>query len=207
MGWTADPQYVFSTADDTSNIDNPVGVDQTDEIGPGIFDSFKDSMGRFRTQSLFIETPNEAYPAYFTLKKQDITKGGHTYISLYRKYMEIADPTEYQVAVQIFGSWNHWQALMKSNWFMDHLNSWRFELRTKLESERYHEMLKHIEKDSNSTKAMQATKWLAGRYGDAKQAKRGRPSKLEKEQALKQSTEEDKMLSEDAKRIGLECKD
>ena len=200
MGMLAPPKYTIRT---TTNTDIPVGDGQTDEIGPGIFDSFKDSMGRFRTQSLFIETPNVAYPAYFTLKKSDTTKAGHTYISLYRKYMAIADPTEYQVAVQLFGSWSHWQALMKSQWFMDNLNEWRYELRTRLESERYHEMKEHIKDDPKSTQAMQATKWLAGRYGDAKQAKRGRPSKLEKEQALRQATEDDKTLNEDAKRIGL----
>jgi len=173
------------------------------EVGPDIFEAFKDSMGRFRTKSLFIESPNPAYPAFFTLKHYDHTKDGHIYSSLYLKYMEISDPTEYQVAIRLFGSWDHWSSLMKSKWFMDHLNIWRAELRTKLESERFYEMKKHIADDPTSAQAQQATKWLAGRYGDGQVAKRGRPSKAEKEAALKQVTEEDKSLLEDADRIGL----
>jgi len=189
----------------TDSTDTPVGGEQTgSEDGPGTFDSFKDSMGRFRTKSLFIETINPLYPAYFTLKKYDFEKGGHMYISLYQKYIEISDPTEYQVAIRLFGSWDHWQALMKSVWFRAHLKQWRAEVRTKIESERYYEMLGHVNSKPDGSKAMQASKWLASRYGDEKVAKRGRPSKAEKEAALKQVTEDDKVLSEDAKRIGLD---
>ena len=182
--------------------DSPVGANLTGEVGPEIFDSFKDTQGRFRTQSLFIETPHESYPAYFTLKKSDHTKNGKVYTSLYRKYMEIGDPTEYQMAIRLFGSWDHWLALTKSKWFGEHLTGWREELKTRLESDRYFEMDQVAKTCSLQPQGIQATKWLAERYGDTATAKRGRPSKAEKAKHLRKLQDESEDLKEDAKRIG-----
>ena len=178
----------------------PVG-DPQNPAGPDIFDSFKDSQGRYRTQSLFYETRHESYPAFFTLKKSDIERDGVKYISLYQKYLEIGDPTEYQVALQLFGSWDHWQALLKSKWFREHLTGWREELKVKLESDRYYEMLDKAKGDGPAS--TQATKWLADRYSDKATAKRGRPSKQETEAHLKRVEAATAELEEDAARIGL----
>ena len=177
--------------------------DPTDEVGPEVFDSFKDTQGRFRTQSLFCEYPHESYPACFTLKKQDHTKGGKLYVSLYKKYMEIADPTEYEVASRLFGSWDHWQALGRTQWFSNHLTGWREELKVALESKRYFEMEHTVQTMKGTTQGVQATKWLADRYGSKSSAKRGRPSKAEKAQHLKKLKDETAELGEDAARIGL----
>ena len=192
---------VHDPTKDNKLITVPVGDEQTAPTGPEIFDSFKDAQGRYRTQSLFIETPHKSYPAFFTTKKYDVTKNGTTYHSLYLKYMEIADPTEYQVALRLFGSWGHWEALCKSKWFKELLTDWRNELRVRMESDRYYEMLARVDVDDAA--GLQATKWLADRYGDKGTAKRGRPSKEEKMahlRRLKSETEED---IEDANRLGL----
>ena len=178
----------------------PVGVEQTDPAELDLFDSFKDSQGRYRTQSLFIETPHESYPAHFTTKTYNVKKNGKTYYSLYQKYMEIADPTEYQVALRLFGSWDHWQALCKSKWFMELLTGWRNELKVKMESDRYYEMVSKIDSEKDGT---QATKWLADRYGAKAVLKRGRPSKAEKAAHLKKLATETDETKEDAARIGL----
>lgn len=181
----------------------PVGVEDPAPIGPDIFDSFKDSQGRYRTQSLFVEHSHESYPAFFTLKKQDVEKNGRTYCSLYQKYMEIADPTEYKVAIRLFGSWDHWQALCSSKWFTALLTGWREELKVKMESDRYEEMQVHISKNPESAKAIQATKWLAERYGEQATVKRGRPSKAEKAAHLKKVVRESEDTREDAARLGI----
>lgn len=181
-----------------SKADSPEGGEPTGIIGPGAFKSFKDDQGRFRTQSLFAEYPHDKYPAFFTLKKQ----GKKGFINLYEKYMEISDPTEYQVAIQLFGSWDHWNALTRTKWFKDHLTGWRDELKTKMESERYHEMRDKV----NDPKAgVQATKWLADRYGGASNrvSKRGRPTKAEKEAHLKRLERDTEDIESDAVRIGL----
>jgi len=168
-----------------------------------LFDEMKDPMGRYRTESLFVERNTKLkYPSYFTLKRRDYK--GH--ISMYRKYMEIADPTEYQVAIKLLGSWEHWLALNKSKWFKGEVAAWRAELKIKLESERYNEMIAVLENPSSTeTAKIQATKWLATRYGEKSSTvtKRGRPSKEEVASLAKQLATEEDELSEDALRIGL----
>jgi len=183
----------------------PVGGELTGEVGPEIFESFKDNQGRFRTQSLFCEYPHDSYPAHFTLKKHDhrINGVGKQYASLYLKYMEIADPTEFQVAERLFGSWNHWLALTRTKWFMKELTGWREELKVRLESARYFEMKDVAQAAQGTPAGVQATKWLADRYGDKATAKRGRPSATEKAEHLARIKEESADLDEDAERIGL----
>lgn len=162
----------------------------------GVFADFKDSQGRFRTQSLFWESRHPDYNAYFTTKKHP----HQGMISLYEKYMAIADPTEYQVAIQIFGSWEHWQALLKSKWFVELVTEWREELKVQMESERYFEMKKNV-KDPKT--AVAATKWLADRYTGKAKPTRGRPSAQEKKNHLRAVKEEDDELTRQAKDIGL----
>jgi len=163
------------------------------------YEALKDSMGRFRTQSLFVEMKHDKYPAPFTLKTYD-HKGR---MSMYRKYMEIGDPTEYSQAIGLLGSWKHWQLLCECAWFKPHINEWRDELKTKFESDRYREMSEVAETHKGTPQGVQATKWLAERYSKVEPPKRGRPSKAEKARKLKEMTEEDQLLNEEAERLGL----
>ena len=160
--------------------------------------ALKDTLGRFRTQSLFVEHKHDQYPAPFTLKNTD-HRGR---MSMYRKYMEIGDPTEYSQAIGLLGSWAHWEALCKCKWFKPYVAQWRDELKVKFESDRYREMLDVAENHKGTPQGIQATKWLAERYSKPT-PKRGRPSKAEKQAALKQATEEDDLVSEEAERLGL----
>ncbi len=168
------------------------------EVPDHPFKGFKDAGGRFRTQSLFAEYQTDKYPAHFTLRRE----GRQGFINIYEKYMEIGDPTEYQVAIQLFGSWQHWTVLGNAEWFNKHLRSWRTELAVKMESDRYHEMVENTTKDKLR---VQATKWLADRYGERKNTTRkaGRPTKQEKEAYLAQLERDSQDLTEDARRIGL----
>ena len=168
--------------------------------GADAYDHLKDVMGRFRTQSLFTEMKVKSYPAPFTLKDKDY-KGA---LSMYRLYMEYGDPTEYSQAIGLLGSLRHWELLTSRDWFKPYITRWRDELRVRTESERFKEM-KNINKTIPGTpQAIQATKWLAERYGEKKPApKRGRPSKDEKDVALRQMIEEETTLLEEALRLGL----
>jgi len=174
--------------------DTPIGGEVPDHP----FKGFKDAGGRFRTQSLFAEYQTDKYSAIFTLKRD----GREGYVNIYEKFMEIGDPTEYKVAIQLFGSWQHWCALTRSEWFMKHLNSWRAELLVRMESDRFHEM---VQNTCNPKTAVSATKWLADRYGEPKDSSRkaGRPTKQEKEAYLAQCERDSQDLTEDARRIGL----
>lgn len=122
---------------------------------------------------------------------------------MYRKYMEIGDPTEYRIAVGLLGSWEHWSNLCECTWFKPYIEKWRNELAVKFESDRYQEMLDVAEKSKGTPQGVQATKWLAERYSTPTKPKRGRPSKAEKKAALKEATEEEQLLQEEANRLGL----
>ena len=159
----------------------------------------KDSLGRPRTQSLFVEYKHDKYPAPFTLKPYD-HRGR---MSMYRKYMEIGDPTEYSQAIGLLGSWEHWQTLCAAEWFKPFVEKWRAELKVKYESERYREMQEVADTCKGTPQGIQATRWLAERYSTPTAPKRGRPSKAEKKAALRRELEEDELLQEEALRLGL----
>jgi hypothetical protein len=170
------------------------------ETKDDIFDTLKDKMGRYRTLSLFVENKHPDYTAPYTLKRYN-HRGA---LSMYLKYMEIGDPTEYKVAEQLLGSWKHWQVLSNAPWFKEYLDEWRLELQTRMESQRVAEMKDIVENNPGTPQAIQATKWLAAHYGTTKpKPQRGRPSKAEKEKLLREESEADKVLKEDAERLGL----
>ena len=165
----------------------------------------KDKMGRFRSKSLFVETAHPDYPSIFTLKPYD--HKGH--ISLYRKYMEIADPTEYEVARQCLGSWKHWKNLTNAGWFKAYLDEWRKELDNRIKAESA-KIAQELAKSSKSDATrFQAAKWLADRGYDPEpktkttKQKRGRPSNDEVMGELRKELEKHKDLSEDWDRLGL----
>lgn len=162
------------------------------------YKALKDSMGRPRTLSLFWEHRSDKYPAPFTLKPYD----HQGRISMYRKYMEIGDPTEYAQAMGLLGSWAHWERLTSQNWFKPYIDEWRKELKIKFESDRYREMLDVAENNQGTPIGIQASKWLAERYSKGA-PKRGRPSKEEKAKALKEEREEATLLEEEKARLGL----
>jgi hypothetical protein len=164
----------------------------------GAFDVLKDTTGRYRLQSLFVEHKNPKYSAPYTLKPYD-HRGA---MSMYRKYMEIGDPTEYRIALGLLGSWAHWEALTQCTWFKPLVAKWRAELKIKFESDRYQEMLDTAEKNKGTPIGVQASKWLAERY-NKEPTKRGRPSKAEKAKVLKQDKEEAALLQEEIERLGL----
>jgi hypothetical protein len=122
---------------------------------------------------------------------------------MYRKYMEIGDPTEYTQAIGLLGSWEHWKMLTSAGWFQPYIEKWRQELKVKFESDRFRDMQEVAETQKGTPQGVSATKWLAERYSESKPTKRGRPSKAEKTRALKASLEEDELLKEEAERLGL----
>ena len=122
---------------------------------------------------------------------------------MYEKYIEIGDPTEYTQAIALLGSWRHWEALTARDWFKPHVDRWRSELRVKFESDRFREMSEVACKHKGTTQGVAATKWLAERYSTKQKIKRGRPSKSERSRALKEATEEETQLREEATRLGL----
>lgn len=125
---------------------------------------------KMRTNSLIYEFSNDKTHVVFVLADKD----RHGMLSLHRLYMEIADPTEYEFAMQVFGSWKHWQLFTATKWFKPYLASWRMELEIKIRSD----AIKQVIEKSRSEKGSNDAKWLAEKKW---QIQRGRPTKEEVE--------------------------
>lgn len=84
-----------------------------------------DTMGRYRTESLFHETKRasveENYPPVYTLKSFP-----HRGLpSAYQIYMNATN--EYDAAMQLVGDMRHWRRLCGLKWFMEGLEDKSFE--------------------------------------------------------------------------------
>lgn len=156
--------------------------------------NFKDEQGKWRTQALFYEYYINQEYAVFTLADKHREIEGKTYYSLKQLYLEISDPTEYKFAIDIIGSWAHWQR-MRKYFLKDHIKVWEAELELKLRSEG---VLNNIEAARKGN--YNAAKWLADKGWEVQ---RGRPTKEEKEGRLKKEAAFDKAIEKDMERIGL----
>lgn len=181
---------------DTSPLSGMVG------IVPMVSHPFKDTRGRFRTRSLFKEWETPTYPAYYNTGPED--EG--SYISLRKRYLEIADPTEYTFARECLGGWDHHNAMLKAcAWYRELMDDYREELDTKLKAEG----IKYLRSAVADPKMRDAQKVAAAKYlaelgwKASPQPKRGRPSKDEVQGELKRQARAAEMLAEDADRLGI----
>lgn len=134
---------------------------------------FKDVLNRWRTNSLFVEFQHPDYPAYFTLDENDRTIDGITYLSLKRKYLEYADPTEHRFAQALFGSFPCWENLSTCPAIAPHVAQWRKELELALRGEAI-----AILRSKTASGDVTAAKALAALAGPAKAHRSpGRPRK------------------------------
>lgn len=136
-------------------------------------DKMTDSMGKFLTQSLFLEI-GYGDAAVYTLKDVDHEHNGKYYFSLKRLYLETEDPTEYEFAVKYLCNWKHWQRICENKVLRKYVDEWREELEVRLRSRGVKAAL--IEA---ATGNFQAAKWAADRGWTTRGA--GRPSKAEVE--------------------------
>lgn len=103
---------------------------------------YKAENGIQLTQGLFYEFNNVDAP--FTLRSDDYTsRRGNKYVSVAKLFIESVD--EYDAAIKILGSWEHWEKLCNLSWFTDGyttstgmvyggLNNWRNQMKLRDES-------------------------------------------------------------------------
>lgn len=165
-----------------------------------------DKMGRYRTTSLFWEhrkgeSGAEKYPPLFTTKEKDLEVDGVTYRSLkviYFSYDHIPS-NEYEFAMDIFGSWDHWIWITTKSQLKGMFQAWRDELEIKIKANAIRTI---IQQSRDPEKGLQAARLIAS--GEHKgEAKRGRPSKAEVERQLKIEAGVRDTLDEDMERLGL----
>jgi len=156
-------------------------------------------VGAWRTQSLYLETNRSGLEPIMTLKEVDWEHKGEMFPSLHRLYMEIADVTEYQVAIQVFGSWKGWQRQCGNPTIMEHIADWREELEIAIRSKAVEAMVKVSSEEGS--KGTAASKYLADRGWIKRKA--GAPSKEEKEGELKKQEAVKGQVATDFQRLGL----
>jgi hypothetical protein len=176
---------------------------QTEEFEPIVaggvpISHLKDKMGRFRT-NIFLEFNRqqwEEYPPIYTMKSTD-RRGC---VSARRIYLEAAD--EYDAAMQLVGSWEHWQKLCNNKNFMsgsdkgdkfDGLSAWREEKKIRDKSEA-RKLLRKSAEAGNVT----AQKIL---YDGKEPA--GRPSKAKVNQEATRIAEQERLLDEGWNKLKL----
>ena len=156
---------------------------------------FKDSMGRYLTQGLFLEYAYDPTFAIYTVDGHDREYKGKTYYSLKKRYLNEEDVHEFKFATNHLADWEHWQRLLQNKWCFKHISMWREELEVKLASYGVQKVL-DLAEDGN----FQAAKFVAERQWSKK---RGRPSK---EEIMRKSRIDERIANEfeeDAERVGL----
>src|SRR5574342_71967 len=152
---------------------------------------FKDTMGRYLTQGLFLEPGYNTEYAIYTLASEDKEYKGKLYPSLRRLYIEMADPTEYHFANKYLFDWNQWLRICANEILYKEIEQWQEELEVKLRADAVRKMLSL---DNN----FNAIKWAADGHWNVK---RGRPSKKEIEREKNLRVKAVNELAEDSDRI------
>lgn len=183
---------------------NRMGVDRN------VFKNQPGKVGRRRTASMFVEGKlswgaaelGSGLAPVYTLKEDH----SHGYPSLYKLYMEMADPTEYLFAQEAFGSWEHWLEILGGDidgpfpaWIREYIMKWRKELEIKLRAEGIRSLRTHAK-----TKPAAALYFADGQFSvhNIKRG-RGRPKKEDTEQQLLMEKLAAKELDEDMSRLDI----
>ena len=166
-------------------------------------DVMLDSMLRYRKNTLFLEcrySEKEGSEAIFTLKDEDILYKGRTLYSLKKIYLSYdhIPKYEYDFAMDVFGSWEHWVILSTEAQVKEHIQAWQEELEIRLKSEAMRNLLKVSRSEGNS--ATQANKFIVDKGWDVKA---GRPTKEEKQRQIRQDSKVRENIAEDMKRLNL----
>lgn len=156
-------------------------------------------VGAHRTQSLFLETNKSSLEPIMVLKEIDWEYKGKLLPSLKKIYLSFNDPTEYQVAMEVFGSWNQWKRLCDNALIFAHIKEWREELEIKLRSQAVKALIATAQEDG--AKGTTAAKYVAEKGWDKRKA--GAPSKEEvaREKKIHAGINDD--VEDDLTRLGL----
>ncbi len=160
--------------------------------------------GKCRTKSLFYELSYyDTTDVIFTTKEKDIKVDDKVYVSLHQLYVSMVpnDPTEYDFAQRVFGSWDIWQTISKAPQIKPYVNKWRKEVEIKVKSQAIQSIAEEMKTGGRSSfsaaKLLLEKGWLD--KDNASQAKK----KLQAKEDEEQNKEALNLLSEDAERLGI----
>lgn len=169
------------------------------------FEQLKTANGITRTKSLFYELSyNDPEYAIFTTKEQDhILPDGRKMVSLQQLYVAMVpnDPTEYEFAQTVFGSWEVWDKIRRAPQIAVYVKRWRNEVEIKVKSQAIQAIAEEMKTGGRSSfsaaKLLLDKGWLD--KDNASQAKK----KLEAKEQQEQDKHALSLLSEDAERLGI----
>lgn len=169
---------------------------------------FKNDRGLLMTRSLFFEVAPDSDMAIFTLKDHDHEVNGRTLISLYARYMEEEDPTEYLFATKHLDSFKHWELLCEATFFKNHVERWRRELDLKMTADNIQRIKVLASTDNRSSleaqKYIAEKKWLTPSRSPKT---RGRPSNEEIKKIANEHFTQASQVEEDFNRLRLVSND
>lgn len=148
----------------------------------------------------FEQTNSDKSTVQYTLKDTD-HKG---FPSLYRLYMELDDPTEWEVAQKLVDGWEHWEMLCACNWFKPYVERWRREVELRMKSKALARI--KSEAKTNSKESFMANRYLIEKGWEPKEGQskgRGRPSKEEIKRAANEIASTNDRLSQDFERLQI----
>ena len=150
---------------------------------------------QWRTSSLFWEFRRNGHKAYWTLKDFDHIVDGETFHSLKDKFLSYRDPTGYQFAIEVFGSWPLFQAMEKSYDLKNTIQRWKDELDVMLMSEGIKSI---VDEAANGKSKASAAKYLIEKGWVQK---KGRPSKAAIQKEANKMARVMDEVDEDLKRV------
>lgn len=153
-------------------------------------------MGKKLTESLILEFKYDRERAIYSIKDEHHEDEHGFYPSLRQLYLEVGDPTEYEFATRYLLGISHWLQLANNKRMKPIVEEWRFELEYKLRSAAAFQIIKQSAKG-----AWQASKWLADKGWDDRDA--GRPSNEEIDRETKIQSRLRDEYEEDARRLQL----
>lgn len=168
------------------------------EVGDPI-SVFDHEATRGKTEALFRETID---PTAIEFIGEPVFE---TIDELKRLYLDIGDPTEYQIAMILYGNLWDWERLVTSDFLKPRIKEWRNLLKAKIRSELVGKMLALARGNTSGSlaacRALLADSWLADTSVEGPEGSRpvGRPVKPSE---IGQGIPKD-ILDDDAKRIGL----
>lgn len=177
---------------------NPTSVVATTKTNP-----FRNATTNQRLlKALFFETNGYADKSTVLYTLKDVDHEG--FPSFYRLYMELDDPTEWEVSQRLVDGWEHWEMLSNCTWFKPFVERWRKELELRMKSKALAKI--KTEAKTGSKEAFGANKYLLEKGWEAKEGGRngrGRPTKDDIRRAADEIARSQGQLSEDFERLGL----
>jgi hypothetical protein len=123
--------------------------------------SWKNSAGVWYTAGLFLEKATHGTDSVmYSLSFDDKEVKGKVYPGFYRLYLELEDPTEYEVATQLVGGLEHWTAIANSKVLAPEIASMRNWLNLRLKSKGMRKIIEQAPESFQAAKYLVDQSWL-----------------------------------------------